>query len=191
MSRYISLAYQFFNLTRETINEMEKQGNDLVIVSDCEMTDDESWAKYENETRWSDQNIGVPTLFNFYHGLELLMKGLIERWGHQLKSNHKLTELLATVKEIPEVTDSLIEALEVHLSDGSPFFEFFQENGGNVDKYYELLKYPESKKGEKFNFQFIRGREKEGLKRLLTIRDATIKLKEEIILMIKKNKDGV
>ncbi len=167
---------------------MEKQGNDLDIFSDGEMTDDESWENYENETRWSDQNIGVPTLFNFYHGLELLMKGLIERSGYQLKSNHKLTELLATVKEIPEVTDSLIEALEIHLYDDNPFFEFFQENGGNVDKYFELLKYPESKNGEKFNFQFIRGREKEGLKRLSTIRDATIKLKEEIILMIKKTK---
>ena len=80
MSKYISHSYNFWSLTRNSIEEMEKQGNKTIIVSEYSenITEKQSWKNYELLTNWNDQNIGIPVLFNFYHGLELFMKGLLE-----------------------------------------------------------------------------------------------------------------
>ena len=89
---FIGLAYQFWNLTRESVIEMEKLNNSSMIVSDFDpnQTDEESWTEYEHKTRWNDFNIGIPILFNFYHGLELFMKGLLQEIGklNDIKMNH-------------------------------------------------------------------------------------------------------
>ena len=75
---YIGITYQFWNLVRESINEMEKINNVNLLISgyDSNISDAESFEIYEEKTKWNDFKIGVPVLFNYYHGLELLMKGL-------------------------------------------------------------------------------------------------------------------
>ena len=80
MSKYISHSYNFWTLTRNSIEEMERQGNKNYVVSEYSesVTEKESWQIFELQTKWNDQNIGIPILFNFYHGLELYMKGLLE-----------------------------------------------------------------------------------------------------------------
>jgi hypothetical protein len=183
MRNYIGLAYQFFNLTREAINEMEKQGNFNVTISDPNPNVEESWKIYEELTKWNDYNIGVPVLFNFYHGLELFMKGLLQKLDCKEKiNNHKLTELESKLKsKIPAIPESLVDILNIHLSDRSPFHEFFKTNKSSVDNFYELLKYPESKKGKEFYFWDIQGQDELGLTKFKEIRKATIDLKEEVI----------
>lgn len=183
MSDYFGLAYQFFNLTRESINEMDKQGNHTMIFSDPHDISEEFWETYEKQTCWNDFNVGIPILFNFYHGLELFMKALLyELYPNQKITTHKLSSLLLQLqtgtKKLPE---QLLIILENHLSDKSPFYDFFKTNGLSVDSYYELLKYPESKKGQPFYFSDIRGNENLGIEKFKRIRKAIIDLKQEII----------
>lgn len=69
---------------------MGKQGNKKLIMSlyDPNETDEQSRQNYYQKTKWNDFNIGVPILFNFYHGLELCMKGLLQEIG-KLPTNKK------------------------------------------------------------------------------------------------------
>jgi hypothetical protein len=191
MKNYIGLAYQFFNLTREAINEMVEQGNYTMTFSDPEPDEEKAWKSYDEQTRWNDFSIGVPVLFNFYHGLELFMKGLLQDLGHDEKmTNHRLTDLESALKgKNPGLPESLMDILNLHLSSRSPFHNFFETNNSGIDTFYELLKYPESKKGQEFFFGDIQGQEQQGLKRFKEIRKATIDLKEELIKW-NKNKNS-
>jgi len=182
MANYFGVGYQFLNLTRESINEMVKQGNHTLLFSDPTPNDDDSWAKYEERTRWNDFNIGVPILFNFYHGLELILKAIIKELDIELKKkNHNLNALLDLLKNLNNSElKKIIEIFDIHLSNKSPFYDFFEQNGGTANNYYEMLKYPESKANKSFRFSEIRGNENEGLRRFLIIKQSTIELKEAI-----------
>lgn len=170
---------------------MERQGNKSIIFSDQESDEEKSWNAYIDKTKWNDFNIGVPVLFNFYHGLELFMKGLLQELNPDVRvTNHKLTELELKLKSaIPEIPESLLNILNIHLSSRSPFHNFFQTNKLGVDKFYELLKYPESLGGQEFYFSDIRGNEQLGLSKFRKIRKSIIDLKKEIIEW-KRNKSG-
>ena len=160
---------------------MELQGNRTTIISKSDGERD-NWDKYEELTRWNDFNIGVPILFNFYHGLELMLKGLILECGGNLEAkNHKLSNLLGKLKssESPP-SDGVIQIFDKYVNHG-PFIEFFNSNDSNIDNFYQLLKYPESMKNEQFRFYEIRGTEKKGLTRFKEIRHDIQNLREEII----------
>ena len=165
---------------------MELQGNRTMIITDADGEKSNS-DKYEQQTRWSDFNIGVPILFNFYHGLELMLKGLILEYGQSLESkDHKLSQLLIKLKSGDSVpSDKIIQIFEKYVNHG-PFFEFFKSNDLNTDNFYELLKYPESKKNKQFRFYEIRGTEERGLACFREIRLDIQKLREEIIKWNKK-----
>lgn len=98
---YIGTAYQFWNLVREAINEMGNINNKNVAFSkpDPSISYDESWENYDKKTRWNDFKIGVPLLFNYYHGLELLMKGLLQETNNlPQKNTHKLSDYYELIK---------------------------------------------------------------------------------------------
>ena len=117
---YIGITYQFWNLVRESINEMEKINNVSLLISghDSNISDAESREIYEEKTKWNDFKIGVPVLFNYYHGLELLMKGLLQEINVEpRKKNHKLTEYYAQIivhesKFTPEIINTLGQFLK-------------------------------------------------------------------------------
>ena len=148
--RYIILAYNFFQLAKEAINEMETQGNPYLIIYGYEYNGDT-----EQNTRWSDSNIGVPVLFNFYHGLELFMKGLQYRASSVSKSkDHNLQKLFSElVKSEYQIPKKLILLLKKYIYSENPFQRFFEDNGGTANDFYTFLKYPESKTNKDFIFR--------------------------------------
>ncbi|MBZ9629277.1 hypothetical protein LB465_00700 [Salegentibacter sp. LM13S] len=191
-TNYIGFAYQFLQIARESINEMEKQGNYTSIWYDVpdhknSKDDDNDWIEYEYKTRWNDMNVGVPILFNFYHGLELYMKGLLETQNLLPSTkNHDLGKLYKIISvNQDKFTKEIMTLLEKHLSIKSPFNDFFSHNCLTPDKFYHCLKYPEDLKGNQFKFTKIRGNEDEGLRKFLIIRDDCMKLKAAIKNWIK------
>jgi hypothetical protein len=185
-ANYLGLAYQFWTLTKESINEMEKQGNKKLIMSlyDPNETDEQSHNNYYQATRWNDFNIGVPILFNFYHGLELCMKGLLIEIGKLPEDKtHNLNGYFKIITEneaqfIPEIHNSIEKVLNTN----NPFFDFFKSNNSNVDKYYQLLKYPESSNGKKsYLHGEVRGKEEIGLKNFKSLKDSCIEIEDSII----------
>ncbi|AUC82122.1 HEPN domain-containing protein [Lacinutrix sp. Bg11-31] len=190
-ANYLGLSYQFWTLTKESINEMKKQGNKKLIMSlyDQNQTDEEFYEFYYQKTKWNDFNIGVPILFNFYHGLELCMKGLLQEIGKlPTKKTHGLTGYYNIIQKnetefIPEILISLGKVL----NKDNTFSDFFESNNSNVDNYYQLLRYPESYKGNDFYFYGeIRGKEKVGLKNFESINDSCVEIEKAIIKWLKK-----
>jgi hypothetical protein len=189
-ANYLGLSYQFWTLTKESINEMGKQGNKKLIMSlyDPNETDEQSHKNYYQKTKWNDFNIGVPILFNFYHGLELCMKGLLQEIG-KLPTNktHKLSGYFEIILEndsvfIPEIFSSIGKVLNSE----NPFSDFFKSNDSNVDNYYQLLRYPESIKGNNFLHGEIRGKEQIGLKNFESIKNSCIEIENAIIKWFEK-----
>ena len=191
-ANYIGFAYQFFQIVRESINEMEKQGNLTSIWYDA-VTDnrnssyDDDWEEYEFKTRWNDMNLGVPILFNFYHGLELFMKGLLQKINLlPSKKSHNLTGLYTIIVDNSDkFTPEIIVLIEKYLSIKNPFYEFFSENALTPDKFYHCLKYPEDLKGNQFTYTKVRGNQVEGLKNFRIMRDDVINLRNAIKNWIK------
>ena len=191
-ANYLGLSYQFWTLTKESINEMKKQGNKKLIMSlyDPNQTDEEFHQSYYQKTKWNDFNIGVPILFNFYHGLELCMKGLLQEIGKLPTTNktHGLTGHYKLIQEnknefIPEIFTSLDKVLSIN----NTFSDFFESNKSNVNNYYQLLRYPESYKGDNIYYHGeIRGKEKIGLENFESIKNSCNEIEEAIIKWFKK-----
>ena len=179
---YIGLSYQFLNLAKEAINEMEKQGNRNFILSDAKEDKDDSWSEYENNTRWNDMNVGVPILFNFYHGLELMMKGLTLEVSKDVKLDHNIESIYKNLAAMQDgISHELISLFSKYIGEDSPFQQFFKDNNSSPKDFFNILKYPESKKKTRFLFSTIRGNEDNGLKKFIEIRNDINNIRTEII----------
>ena len=64
---------QYLNLADAAANEIFLQGNPCGLVSDEPISPE----RFAEETKWADHNLCLPILFNFYHGIEVLMKGIL------------------------------------------------------------------------------------------------------------------
>ncbi|MDQ7075608.1 MAG: hypothetical protein Q9O24_10765 [Gammaproteobacteria bacterium] len=71
---FLTISLQFFSLVQNSLQEIILSKNEWIVVSDDEATIEE----YEKKTAWSDHQVIIPVLFNFYHGLELFLKGLMQ-----------------------------------------------------------------------------------------------------------------
>lgn len=144
---FFKLSVQYLHFVEAVIDELLKQGNKQVIISDYQITEDEFFEK----TKWSDYNIIEPLLFNFYHGVELLLKGYLKsiniatfEYSHNIENlfssfknnltNHSFTSEI--LKKYIGFRDYLVEPLKT----------FFFENNITVCQYYEALRYPTDKK---------------------------------------------
>jgi hypothetical protein len=170
---------------RESINEMEKIQNVNLVFSDHNpsLSETEKWKVYEEKTKWNDFNIGVPVLFNYYHGLELLMKGLLQEVHVKPeKQNHKLTDYFNQIVENKsKFSTKIIDNLKTFLLQDNPFEMFFTDNNGSVDDFYIMLRYPAPvKENSHYVFGHIRGSDKQGLDKWLSLRNNTIEIKKAI-----------
>ena len=64
-SSYISIGYNFLQLATNSIDELMAQGNRSLIMTSGNKSDEEAWREYEEKTKWNDQNVAIPILFNF------------------------------------------------------------------------------------------------------------------------------
>jgi hypothetical protein len=142
-SSYITLGYNFLQLTINSIEEMEKQGNHHTILSKGHSSEKESWDNYEEKTKWNDNNIALPVLFNFYHGIELIIKGLIlELTSLKLQKKHTLTILLSTFEKSENALEHNLQTVLKEILQYDPN-GIFKRNDTSIDRYHVLLRYPE------------------------------------------------
>jgi HEPN domain-containing protein len=179
-SDFIGLGYNFLQLTINSIEEMEKQGNKSLLFFPGNISDDEMKSQYDEKTKWNDNNISIPVLFNFYHGVELVIKGLIVKCGGQLTTMHKLSDLL---KELKKSQNPPSEDLINHFEEILKFNlnNFFDSNNKSVDTFYESFKYPQYKNGGSVIFKDVRGLETSGLELFISIKNMAADIKLKII----------
>ncbi len=95
-------------------DQLIDQGNQYIIIGDTPISPKD----YEEQTKWSDHNISLPLIYNFYHGLELLLKGfvLLKNTNQNPRLNHKIEQLLDDFKAYFSNEVELIALLEKYIS---------------------------------------------------------------------------
>lgn len=159
---YLSLATHFLRLAESSSDLLVRRRNALSVVSGKEISPDE----YFRKTRWSDHAVGIAILFNFYHGVELTLKGSILHSGQKPSTTHSLSALHAQLKKLVP-SSALVACLSdvIHKVDPtSPLGQFFSDNNVSIDDWYEALKYPESIKGKNFSHVKLKYRSESALK---------------------------
>lgn len=145
---YWQVAMQYLDLSENVANLIASKGNQWVVIQ--EGFDVNAMEKeHEEATRWTDYNQGIPVIFNFYHGLELLLKGFLIAAGKNAKG-HRISELHDRLKELHCGAEFLI-AIEKYLyAERLPdvLKNFTEETSISIDEWFQAFKYPESNKGE-------------------------------------------
>lgn len=145
---YWTLGAQFLSLAHESCSEIVNSGNKLVVIIKSSQHN-----QCGDADRWSDHSFGTPVLFSFFHGIELILKGFLSATGSQKqKPHHRLTELLSDFVSVHPDTD-LAKQIRVALFPraSTPIGSFLEHNKITIDDWYEALKYPESKKKQRFS----------------------------------------
>lgn len=182
--RLYGLAINFWQLTLNASKELVSRGNpsSLFFVGWKLPSDEE----LNEHTKWSDINIAEPTLFNFYHGMELSLKALILAKGIEVKNDHRLSSLLTKFsslyahQEINEFYEKYIQTDKLP----SILKEFCNKSNMTMDLYFQSLKYPASTNNVDFDHSCLRYKEENGVDFFKILSNDLIKAKKEIEQLI-------
>ena len=144
---FFRLSSQYLHLVEAVTDEILKQGNLQVVISDHQITE----AEFYESTKWSDYNIAEPILFNLYHGIELILKGYLKSINADISQyGHKIDNLFSAFSTNFNTNTALITLLKNYIGDTydlmEPLKSFFIENNISVSQYYDALRYPTDKK---------------------------------------------
>ena len=131
--KFYKLGHQFLNSSKVLLEKLVENDNRQVVISNFEITEE----YYNEQTKYSDFNIIIPILFNYYHGLELIIKAALEQVG-KLKEEYKEDENF--INCIIEKIDKPIQIVNKFQTDNNRI------NGFSV---YEALRYPDNKSSDK------------------------------------------
>ena len=142
---YWTIGLQYLHLVEAVIAETVAQRNAHVLVSDREI----SWDQYERDTKWSDHRLVIPVLFDFYHGVEVILKGFLVAEGKTVGTNHKLSHLASEFETCFPCHTLGATARKYIAQDQLPDLlrSFCKASGITIDDYYQALKYPQSTRG--------------------------------------------
>lgn len=98
----------------------------------------------------SDLTLFLPALFDYYHGLELYIKGLIFMYNQSKTTTHEITTLIGKLKDTA-VNEELVKLFEeVYAIKDGMISKFKKDNNiTNQVAFYESLRYPIDNKFEK------------------------------------------
>lgn len=141
---FLTISSKYLITTQNIISEIIKSKNKWIVLSDSKDID------YNDETKWSDFNTLIPTLFLLYHGIETIIKGLLLKNGKiNLKTNHNLTEILCLFKKEFKNEKELINVFDKYIifnkKNSSKLIVSFIKNNPkikNPEILYNSLRYP-------------------------------------------------
>lgn len=159
---YWQVAMQYLDLSENVSNLISESGNNWVYIQDG-FDINELEENYKKATKWTDYNQGIPVIFNFYHGIEVLLKGFLVAADIPLKG-HSLTAILNKTKSAHPNAE-FIEIIEKYLHENKLpeiIKNFVNETSISIDEWYQAFKYPESNNGsiyahDKLQFQTENG----------------------------------
>ena len=185
---FLSLAIDYLHLIENVLKETVKQGNLHMLISDKHVTQDE----YMDKTKWSDFHILVPILFNFYHGLELLMKGLcLLTDDKKFKPIHNIEELLECIRDNAKINESIKNILGKHIKleqlQSDYLKNFLTNNNLSINEMYGVLRYPSDKNLEEiYKYGDLRYKEKKLIEYFKQIIEDSNNLRIESVKLYKK-----
>jgi hypothetical protein len=158
---YWRIGLEYFHIVQSVVGETIKQGNIFIVIMSEPISED----TFEQETKWSDHNLIIPVLFDFYHGLEVVLKGFIIASEHPFEKTHRLSNLLSDF-EVYFPNQSLATLAGKYIKQGqlpNILASFCVDNGMTIDDYYQALKYPESTTGSIYQHDILKNRGELGL----------------------------
>ena len=165
---------QYLHLAKTVANETVDQGNAHAVITDHKI----SLNEYDEKTKWSDHNLVIPILFNFYHGLEVTMKGFICVRDPAIEPSHKLSKLLEAFKAEYGITELSELVSKYVVTERLPdlLANFLSTSDISIDDYYQSLKYAESVKGQKFAHHPLKYQGSAGVQFFIDLRDDITKV---------------
>jgi len=143
--------------------------------------------KFSNKKLESnDLGFFCPVMFNFYHSLEVIYKGLASLHGKNVKRIHILSNLffrgVQKINTISNEDKKMLYCYADTIKNKFPDFnDWLVSNKLTIDNFYEFLKYPESKNGTRFlEFNFL-GKEKNTLPFYKNLRKDVITIRKFIV----------
>ncbi len=152
-----NLAFKFFNSAEALASLINESGNVHILIEDVTDQIDKSISieNYNQKTKFSDHNLAEPVIYNFYHGIELLMKGAIFSKGSTIKKGHDLKKIFEEFKKIRSNEEILLKVLNKHIDTSqmeelNPIRKFCERNSIDTSSFFMALRYPESLKNKDF-----------------------------------------
>ncbi|HEX2238775.1 MAG TPA: hypothetical protein VHJ19_10720 [Gammaproteobacteria bacterium] len=148
-------------LARDKNEKIIAGGNEFGHVADDEIDREQ----LISETAWSDIRIIIPLLFDFYHGVEILLKGFLICKDKLRDKNHKLSELLTTFDSAysNHKIGRLLSPYIINEQLLEPLASFCAKSNISIDEYYQALKYPESMSGSAYRHTLLMYQDEAGL----------------------------
>lgn len=148
-SPLIAFSHKYFQLTENCLFELINSKNKHSIWTDFDenITEEESYNLYIEKAKWSDFRIIEPLLFNFYHAIELVLKGILALNNEEFKTNHSLESLcnkaILHLEKAEKLKEILIKYCKLSNNESNNLLSiFYKENNLTPSKYYIILKYP-------------------------------------------------
>ena len=188
---YWQVAMQYLDLSENVAGLIASKGNKWVFIHEG-FDLDTLEKKHEEATKWTDYHQGIPVIFNFYHGLELLLKGFLIAVGRSSK-NHKISKLHAQVKELHSHQEFMI-LIEKYINPKLlPEFlkTFTQESSISIDDWYQAFKYPESTKGELFSHNKLQFQTDKGAEFFNTLSSDIHKIRLSSVRFARNSYEGI
>jgi len=140
---FYRIGHQFLNSAKLLLEELIKSDNKNVIISDVEITERD----FEQATKYSDFNIMIPILFNYYHGLELIIKGALEQKGKLSKDRHNIDILVEKLKEEYKDDSNFTKCVTEKIDNSIIIISKFESDNKKINGFsiYEALRYPDNR----------------------------------------------
>ena len=159
---YWQVAIQYLDLSENVSRLIAEGGNHWGYIQSG-IDFERQIERHRAATKWTDYNQGIPVIFNFYHGLELLLKGFMCVVG-DVGGKHELSTLLNKVK-VQHPNGDFVPLIEKYVNESmlpTAIRDFLNETSISIDEWYQAFKYPESTKGNvyahnKLQFQAEKG----------------------------------
>lgn len=170
MKEYIDLAFftmweDYLHTVKNIFLETEKQGNARIITR-INQPEELSNKEYEDQTKRSDFNVFLPTIFLFYHWIELMFKWLLKLQKKTFEANHKISELYSEIS-LNNDNEKFINITKKYITETNLvpiIWDFLKENNQSIDKFYEVFRYPSDRDGKNiYNFFKLKYTEEKGV----------------------------
>lgn len=144
---FLTLSQKYLHTSICILEELVKSNNKFLVLLP---NSDEK--EYSEATRWSDFNVILPSLFLFYHGLELVMKGLVLLKDKKISCTHDLEDLFQIFKTEYQNYEELICRVEKYVVNSdvkhNGLIDLLIRSNQEIQspkKLYEALRYPTNK----------------------------------------------
>jgi hypothetical protein len=159
---WITLAEQYIKTSKLIMEQIVANQNKWFMIDDKPI----ELEQYFEETKWSDFNTLVPSLFLLIHGLELLLKGIAIWCGKTPKYEHNTANLIDLIKGDPRINSEFINIVCRYVGEKPSnrlIVKFLKINNFCADSLHIDIRYPENKY-KLTDFSLLRYKEKHIIK---------------------------